>query len=80
MFAYTMEDTMETMESFEARVLAATGHPLFVLPVRVVRDGDTIGHILAKRGNMFVCGVGIPDEDIDGSECFRSFEVALATV
>jgi len=64
------------MESFASRVLARTGTKLDDLPVRHAAEGDTMGHIMCHRGNVYVCAVGLPDHiGEDGTEYFDEFEV-----
>ena len=70
---------MERLESFNARVRAATGFSLNDLPRRRVVEGDGIGHIFCVRGAVFVCAVGYPthtDEET-GEEVYDTFEVCL---
>ena len=70
---------MESLESFNARVLARTGKALNDLPRRRVVEGDGIGHIMCARGSNFVCAVGYPAhvDEVTGEEIFDQFELVL---
>ena len=57
---------METLQSFESRVLARTGLALGDIPRGEAND-ILGGHIFARRGDTYVLAVGYPDrEDEDG--------------
>lgn len=66
-------ETMETMESFEARVLARTGLTLEEIPEG--EPGDIIGgHIFVRHGGLYVVGTGYPDRDEEtGEEMYSAF-------
>jgi len=65
----------ETMASFEARVLAATGIPLAAIPETRATTGDTLpGPILVKRDNVYICATGYPVTLVeDGEEVYETF-------
>lgn len=64
------------MESeFEARVLERTGHRLADMP-RLPAKYVLGGHIMCRRGNMFVVTVGYPDyEEEDGTPIYSEFGI-----
>jgi len=71
---------METVEEFEARVLARTGVAFGAMPVRHIPSSYAwaMGHIMARRGDMFVCAVGFPSRiDKHGVEYWTTFEVVV---
>lgn len=71
---------MEPVEKFEARVLARTGVALVDMPVRCIPETKAawgMGHIIAHRGNTFVCAKGFPFR-IDAPNV--EFEVVVITV
>ncbi len=70
---------MESEEFFAARVRERTGKNLNDLPRRVATTGDTMGHIMCRRGNVYVCTVGEPFLIDDEGEYWDDFEVVILT-
>jgi hypothetical protein len=70
----------ESVRDFEERVLTVTGVALRDMRGETLRDGDCLpGPILAHRPAdyycraLFVCGVGYPAVEDDGSETYTDF-------
>jgi hypothetical protein len=62
----------ESFPHFEARVLRRTGFTLGEIPQGTEED-VLAGHIFCKFGNLYVVGVGYPDQDEEGEEFYSSF-------
>jgi hypothetical protein len=67
---------METLESFNNRVIEATGFCLNDLPRRSASIYD-FGNIVAKRANVYVVTVGYPNVDLDNNETYDNFEIVV---
>lgn len=66
---------MESDAEFEARVLERTGHRLADMP-RLPAEHVLGGHIMCRRGSVYVVTVGYPDyEEEDGTPIYSSFGV-----
>ena len=64
---------MESMVNFANRVLDRTGIAIDEIPDGVP-DDILGGHIMCRRGHLYVVGVGYPDEN-DGAEVYREVRV-----
>ena len=69
------EVPLESMENFKDRVEEQTGIPFDQIPKG--EENDIIGgHIFCKKDNVYVVGIGYPDEDPDtGEETYHQFRV-----
>ena len=66
----------ESQKHFIARVRELTGQSIVGMPRRPVQAFE--GHIICRRGNLAVVGVGHPDVDPDtNEESWDRFEVQV---
>lgn len=64
----------ETMEQFKQRVEEQTGMKFDDIPHG--EENDIIdGHIFCKHGDVYVVGIGYPEEEEEGEEVYSEFRV-----